>query len=82
MSGGDGTDSSTQVPTVSCEWALVAMSCHVQHKMPLFPEVPAPMVLTRYRKPPGVSLAGGMRQSGLTSGEFLPTHDYQDRGIY
>jgi hypothetical protein len=37
-----------------------------------FLEDPASVVLTRYWKPPGTSLARGMRWSGLTSCEILP----------
>jgi hypothetical protein len=31
MSGDDGIDSSTRVPTVRCTWAPVAMSYHDRH---------------------------------------------------
>jgi hypothetical protein len=47
-----------------------------------FLEDPASVVLTRYWKPPGTSLARGMRWSGLTSCEILAARDYRDRGMY
>jgi hypothetical protein len=31
MLGGDGIDSSTQVPAVRCAWAPVPTSCHARH---------------------------------------------------
>jgi hypothetical protein len=50
--------------------------------MSLLPEVLAPLVLAWYRKPPGVSLAGGIRRNGLNGGEILPARIYHDRGMY
>jgi hypothetical protein len=35
MSGGDKTNSSTQVPVVRCAWVPVAMSHHTRHSMSL-----------------------------------------------
>jgi hypothetical protein len=38
MSGDDGTDSSTEVPTVRCAWVPAALSYHARHLMLLSPE--------------------------------------------
>jgi hypothetical protein len=48
MTGDDETDSNTQVPIIICVWVLVAMLCRARPQMSPLPEVPTPMVLTRY----------------------------------
>jgi hypothetical protein len=80
-------DSSTQVPTVRCAWAHVAMSYHARHVMSPFLEVLALAAPTWYQKPsgevvgsPSTSQAGGKRRSRLTGGKILPAHGYQDGG--
>jgi hypothetical protein len=51
MSDYDGTDSSTQVPTVMCVWVPVAVSYHARHSMPLSPEDPTPVALLITKSP-------------------------------
>jgi hypothetical protein len=64
-SGGDGMDSSTQVPVVKCTWLHVAMSSCVRHLMSLFPEDPAPVAL------PGTEKALGMYRVGSHRGSTV-----------
>jgi hypothetical protein len=45
MSDGDGTTSSTQVPTVKCTWVPVAVSCCARHYMSSLPKNLALLVL-------------------------------------
>jgi hypothetical protein len=45
MSGGNGTDSSTQVLIVRCMWVPVALSCHARYSMPLSLEDPTVLAL-------------------------------------
>jgi hypothetical protein len=58
MSGSDGMDSSTEVPTISCVWVLAALSYHVRHLMSLLLEDPAPVALPGIEKPPGMFQIG------------------------
>jgi hypothetical protein len=63
MSGGDRTDSSTQVPVVRSVWVLVAASYHDMHLMSSFLKIPTPVVHIRYRKTPGEA-GGGISGMG------------------
>jgi hypothetical protein len=45
MSGGDGTDSSTQVHIIRGTWVPMAMFHRARHSTPLSPEDLTPMVL-------------------------------------
>jgi hypothetical protein len=58
MSGGDGTDSSTQVPFVRCVWVPMVMSHRARNSMLLSPEDPTPTALPGTEKPPGVTFGG------------------------
>jgi hypothetical protein len=51
MSGGDGMDSSTQVPVVRRACALAVTSYHVRHVMSSFPKVLALVVPALYQMP-------------------------------
>jgi hypothetical protein len=89
ISGSDGTGSNTQVLVVRHVWVPAATSHHARHLLPPIPESLVLIAPTRYRKPPGeadgslrASQAGWKRRSGLTDGEILSTHDYQDEGVY
>jgi hypothetical protein len=48
MLGGDGTNSSTQVPVVRHVWVPVVTFCRARHLMLPFPEVLGLVVHTRY----------------------------------
>jgi hypothetical protein len=52
VSGGDGMDSSTQVPVIRCAWVPVAMSYRDRNLMPLFPEYLAIVALPSTEKAP------------------------------
>jgi hypothetical protein len=51
MSGGDGTNPSTQVHVVRCVWVPVTMSYRAKHLMLLPPEASAPTALPSTERP-------------------------------
>jgi hypothetical protein len=72
VSGGDGIDSSTQVPAISSMSVLVALSYHAMHLMPLpFMDL-APIAFLGVESPPGVAVGGpSMLQAGLQGGSIV-----------
>jgi hypothetical protein len=86
MSGDDGTDSRTQVPTVTHAWMPVALPYHVRHSMSLSLEDPPELLSPALKshghgsRRPRFILSRVMRwvYRGYTCGEILFIHLYRD----